>query len=118
MYFRGEYTLLPVIKDWIQEGTTIVSDFWKVNSCSSLQGYEHLRVNYGLSYKDPEKVSQANYIIPSSNVINSYMLQPKQQKVHIPSYLAFYLFQKRCHELHLDTMDEFFRLISHLYDPK
>ena len=35
-------TLLAVIRDYIEEGTTIISDSWKVYNCLDKEGYHHI----------------------------------------------------------------------------
>ena len=45
-------TLLPIIKDWILPGTTIMSDFWKSYDCLAYEGFTHLRVNHSIEFVD------------------------------------------------------------------
>ena len=42
---RNEATLLPIIKDWIEPGTLIVSDCWKSYHNLDKHGYSHQTVN-------------------------------------------------------------------------
>ena len=48
-----ENKLLPIIKDWIAPGTTIMSDYWKAYNCLEREGYVHLKVNHKITFKDP-----------------------------------------------------------------
>ena len=43
---RSEATLLPIIKDWIEPGTLIVSDCWKSYHNLDKHGYSHQTVNH------------------------------------------------------------------------
>ena len=42
---RSEATLLPIIKQWIEPGTVIVSDCWKSYRNLEKNGYFHQTVN-------------------------------------------------------------------------
>ena len=42
-------TLLQVIKDYIESGTTIISDCWKAYQCLTSEGYKHLTVNHSIN---------------------------------------------------------------------
>lgn len=41
---RGKDVLLPIIKEWIKKGTTIISDCWKAYNCLEDEGYKHVKV--------------------------------------------------------------------------
>ena len=43
---RSEATLLPIIQDWIEPGTLIVSDCWKSYHNLDKYGYSHQTVNH------------------------------------------------------------------------
>ena len=47
---RDEQTLLPIIKEWIEPGTIIVSDCWKAYSKLETHGYEHRTVNHSREF--------------------------------------------------------------------
>lgn len=47
---RDEDTLLPIIQDWIEPGTIIVSDCWKAYSKLEAHGYEHRTVNHSVEF--------------------------------------------------------------------
>ncbi|KAK9694844.1 ISXO2-like transposase domain [Popillia japonica] len=59
---RGTNTLLPIIKQWIKPGTTIISDCWKAYDVLHQEGYEHLKVNHSITFKDPETGAHTNSI--------------------------------------------------------
>lgn len=59
---RDTNTLLPIIQKWILTGTTIISDFWKSYDCLSKHGFEHLKVNHSINFKDPETGAHTNSI--------------------------------------------------------
>ena len=47
-------TLVPLIKEQIAHGTTIISDCWKSYDCLNEEDFEHLTVNHSLNFVDPE----------------------------------------------------------------
>ena len=47
---RTEATLLPIIKQWIEPGTLIISDCWKSYSNLSKHGYQHETVNHSKEF--------------------------------------------------------------------
>jgi hypothetical protein len=108
--------LLQIIQHWIKPGTTIVSDFWKAYNCLSREGYDHLRVNHSLHFKDPETGAHSNSI-ESSRAAKVITSSSSRRKAHIPGNLARYMFNKRCTSQKLDRTLEFFRLAGQLYDP-
>ncbi|XP_064084126.1 uncharacterized protein LOC135199936 [Macrobrachium nipponense] len=50
---RSAETLLPIIQQFFEPGTTIVSDCWKAYNCLQELGYQHLQVNHSLNFVDP-----------------------------------------------------------------
>lgn len=51
---RSEKTLLKHIQEWIEPGTTIVSDCWKAYSNLAKYGYIHKTVNHSIEFVSPE----------------------------------------------------------------
>lgn len=50
---RSRNTLLPIIKEYVKDGTTIYSDCWKAYNCLDDDGFIHASVNHSLHFKDP-----------------------------------------------------------------
>ncbi len=109
--------MIPIIKDWIFPGTTIISDSW--NSYDSLgdEGYEHLKVNHSITFKDAETGACTNSIESSWRHAKVVMPQYHRKKDIFPSHLAKYIFMKRCRTLDLDPTVEFLRMAGQVYDP-
>ena len=45
-YKRDSATLIPIIKKYIREGSTIMTDCWKAYDCLKNEGYVHQTVNH------------------------------------------------------------------------
>jgi transposase-like protein len=59
---RAADTLLAVIRDWLEPGTTVISDCWGAyNNLGSL-GYEHRTVNHSIWFKNPISGAHTNTI--------------------------------------------------------
>ena len=59
---RNAETLLQVIKDYIESGTTIISDCWKAYQYLTSEGYTHLTVNHSINFVDPDTGAHTNTI--------------------------------------------------------
>lgn len=116
-YFRAADILLPIIQEWIEPGTTIISDFWKAYNCLGNNGYQHLKVNHSLNFKDFETGAHTNAIESSWRAAKAIISTSGRKKTNIPGNLARYMFYKRCGELELNRTEEFFRLAGKLYNP-
>ena len=108
---------MPLIRKWILPGTTIISDCWRAYFGLDEQGFEHLRVNHSLHFKDPETEAHTNSIESSWRAAKAVTTASGRKKAHIPGNLAKYMFYKRCKELGLDRTTEFYRLAGELYNP-
>ena len=47
---RSEATLLPIIQQWIEHGTLIISDCWKSYVNLEKHGYKHATVNHSVEF--------------------------------------------------------------------
>jgi hypothetical protein len=55
-------TLIRIIKDWILPGTTIIFDCWDSYDSLDEDGYQHLKVNHSITFKDSETGAGTNSI--------------------------------------------------------
>lgn len=88
-------------------GTTVISDCWKAYDCLRDEGYEHLKVNHNLHFKDPTSGAHSNSIESSWRAAKTSFSSSRRIKAHIPGNLARYMFEKRCDQLGLDRAVEF-----------
>ena len=89
---RTEATLVSHIQEWVEQGTTIVSDCWKGYVNLGKYGYEHKTVNHSVEFVSPEGYD--------TNKIEGHCRQTKvslpthgRKKEHYSSYLAEFLWR-------------------------
>ncbi|GFS60102.1 mitotic-spindle organizing protein 2A [Trichonephila clavipes] len=116
---RTKEELLSVIKEWVVPGSVIISDCWKAYDCLSHEGYQHLRVNHSLTFKDHETGAHANSIEGTWSAIKRSL---RNHAAHVEGefdhYLAEYMWRcRRGHSLDDDVFREFLRAITTLYPP-
>lgn len=114
---RDSATLLPIIRDWILPGSTIISDCWKAYDCLNDYGYEHLQVNHSLNYKDPETGAHTNSIEGSWAQAKKGIPSGGRRKYFMAGYLARFMFLRMCKAKGLDPFIEFCRSAGRLYNP-
>lgn len=115
---RDKETLLPIIKNWILPGTTIMSDCWKAYDCLTDEGYMHQKVNHSIEFVDSQSGACTNRIEASWNAAKRTIEASGRRKQFYHGYLSKYMFQKRCQLQKLDQFKEFMKAAGKLYDPK
>ena len=85
---RNAETLLEVIKEYIHEGTTIISDCWKAYNCLDNEGYSHLTVNHSVNFVDPDTRAHTNNIERVWRDAKSLVPKYGQRKYFFVGYLA------------------------------
>ncbi|GFT22727.1 mitotic-spindle organizing protein 2A [Trichonephila clavipes] len=87
---------LSVIKEWVVPGSVIISDCWRAYNCLSHEGYQHLRVNHSLTFKDPETGTHTNSIEGTWSAIKRSL---RNHAAHVEGqfdhYLAEYMWRRR-----------------------
>ncbi|KAG5679537.1 hypothetical protein PVAND_009097 [Polypedilum vanderplanki] len=113
---RDRDTLIPIIQKYVLPGSTIISDFWKSYDTLNDLGYQHLKVNHSITFKDPETGANTNRIESTWRAAKASYSSSGRRKSFYASYLAKYIFMKKCRSLELDPFLEFLRLAGKLYD--
>ncbi|XP_042222127.1 uncharacterized protein LOC121866481 isoform X1 [Homarus americanus] len=91
---RSEETLIEVIKDWILEGTTIVSDRQSSFRNISLEGYFHQTGDNPQNSKDSESSTNTNNIKRLWRDVRNEIPKFGVREEHFESYLAKVFFRK------------------------
>ena len=90
---RTSATLLEIIHNYIEPGTTIISDCWKAYDCLSKEGYQHLKVNHSLNFVDPHTGAHTNRIERHWRDTKNLVPKYGRRKAHFVGYLAVAYFK-------------------------
>ncbi|KAF8777106.1 putative transposase-like protein like [Argiope bruennichi] len=93
---RTSETLISVLKEWVLQGSTVMSDCWKAYDCLSSEAFVHLAVNHSLTFKDPDTGAHTNSIEGTWGICKLYFRETRKVKDGTDGYLAEYIW-RRCH---------------------
>jgi len=113
---RDTETLLAIIKEWIEPGTTIISDCWKAYNCLSSEGYRHLTVNHSLNFVDADTGAHTQNIESNWRAAKAAVPKFGNRRHFFPGYLARYLFIRRFPN-NGQRFHEFLLAAGQLYNP-
>ena len=108
---RTADTLMTIIREWIEPGTTVISDGWAAYRDLDSHGYTHHTVNHSIQFVNPE------------NGANTYRIEGTWQKVKVflgiynhgedyQYHPAHYMFLARCKARGLSPYIEFLNLVA------
>ena len=93
---RSAATLLPIIRDSILPGTTVMSDLWRAYGGINAMGFNHFTVNHSINFIDP--ITGAH----TQNIENSWKLAKKRNKKQngthramLDSYLCEWMWRQK-----------------------
>jgi transposase-like protein len=92
---REKNTLLPIIKQFIKPGTTIISDCWSSYQCLNKEEYEHFTVNHSVTFKDPETGAHTNTIEGTWFHVKRSLPTHGTRKHLLASYFAEFIWRKK-----------------------
>ena len=105
---RKAKTLLPIIRNWIHEGSIIHSDCWKSYNSLSRNGYTHVTVNHSKQFVNPSSAACTNRIECEWRHAKASLPSYGVKKGHHDGYLARFLWHRR-----FTDCDKFLKLIEH-----
>ena len=111
---RNKDTLLTIIKERIQPGTTIISDCWRAYECLEDEGYQHLKVNHSVNFVDPVSKAHTNTIERRWRDTKNLVPKYGRRKEHFVGYLATSYF-KLAHKHTPSRLHVFLEAAAHLY---
>ncbi|GFT94483.1 DDE_Tnp_IS1595 domain-containing protein [Trichonephila clavipes] len=112
---RNQRTLMEIIMEWIEPGTTIISDCWKAYNHDVLttEGFNHLTVYHSMNFVDPDTDAHTNTIESTWRCAKSRFPQYNRQN-DASFYLAMYMFEKSCRAKNVDMFNVFVEIIREI----
>lgn len=114
---RTEDTLIKIIKENINDGTTIMSDCWRSYEGLNNEGFTHLTVNHSINFVDPDTKAHTQNIERLWRDLKDDLPKYGRSKEHFLGYLAEFLFKKKFSN-NADRIHEFFMAMGKLYNPE
>ena len=113
---RSAATLIPIIKENILPGTTVISDCWRAYNTVGSEGYQHLTVNHSLHFVDPDGVHtntiESQWRVLKRNVLPRNGTRHELLDQYFSVYCCFNRYIKHCET---DPFLEFLDLIKRVY---
>ena len=91
---RTADTLVAIIRDWIEPGTTVVSDCWGAYRNLELQGFTHRTVNHSIHFVDPDTGAHMKTIESTWRAVEVFLGQYNRGEDY-EYHLAQYMFMAR-----------------------
>lgn len=112
---RNEETLLPLIKQYIKPGTTIMSDKWAAYNKLGEMGYKHLTVNHSKHFKDPRTGACTNLIEGLWRHVKNRLPAYRRSKKDYLGYLAKYMFIVNVRRQNKELLPAFLTHVSEMH---
>jgi transposase-like protein len=108
---RTADTLMAVIVEWIEPGTTVIRDCWGAYRDLETQGYTHRTVNHSIEFVDQRNGAHTNTIESTWRHVNAY-LNPYNRKGDYIYHLAHYMFVAKCRAEKVRPFTKFLHLVA------
>jgi hypothetical protein len=102
---------MAIIRTWIEQGTTVISDCWGAYRDIGSQGYKHRTVNHSINFVDPLTGAHTNTIQSTLHRVKVF-LGPYNRGVDYHYHLAHYMFELRCRAQGMPTFTQFLHLVT------
>jgi hypothetical protein len=104
-------TLMNVISDWIEHGTTLISDCCAEYRDIGSLVYTHRAVNHSISFVSPDTADQTNHIECTWRHVKAF-LWPYHPREDYEFHLIHYMFAARCKAQEVPQFTQFFAIIA------
>jgi transposase-like protein len=108
---RTADTLMTIIRDWIEPGTTVISDSWAAYRDLGSQGYTHRTVNRSIQFVNAETGDHTNTIRSTWRSVKVFLGQYNREEDY-EYHLAHYMFAARCKARGVPPYLQFLHLIA------
>ncbi|XP_066946384.1 uncharacterized protein [Macrobrachium rosenbergii] len=109
-------TLLHIVKEKIEPGTTVLSDCWKAYDCMSSAEFKHLKVSRTLNFKDVESGALTNATKRKLQNTKSLALWIRKRRLNLVGHLATSYFKRHVTDS-TRRLHVFLHAASQLYPP-
>jgi len=108
---RTADTLVAIIRDWIEPGTTVISDSWAAYRNLESEGYTHRTVNHSIQFVDPDTGAHTNTIESKWRAVKVFLGQYNRGEDY-EYHLAQYMFAARCKAQNISPFLQFLHLVA------
>jgi len=110
---RTADTLMTIIRDRIEPGTTVISDSWAAYRDLGSQGYRHRTVNHSIQFVDPHTGDHTNTIESTWRRVKVFLGQYNRGEDY-EYHLAHYLFAAKCRIRGVPPYLQFLNLVANI----
>jgi hypothetical protein len=108
---RTADTLVAIIRDWIEPGTTVISDCWGAYHDRPSHGYTHRTVDHSIHFVDPSTGAHTNTKECTWHHVQVF-LGPYNRGQNYHLQLAHYMFLARCRAEGIPPFLQFLHLVA------
>jgi hypothetical protein len=105
---------MAIIRDWIEPGTTVISNCWGAYRDIGSQDYMHRTVNHSIHFLDPNTGAHTNNIESTWRRVKVFLGQYNRGDDY-EFHLDHYMFQARCKARGVPPFLEFLHLVANIY---
>jgi len=110
---RTADTLMTIIRDWIEPGTTVISDSWAAYRNLGTQGYTHRTVNHSMQFVNPHTGAHTNTILGTWRSVKAFLGQYNRGEDY-ELHLAHYMFAARCKAKRIPPYLQFLHVVANI----
>jgi hypothetical protein len=102
---------MAIVRDWIEPGTTVISDCWGVYRDFGSQGYTHRTINHSINFVDPHTGAHTNTTESTWRSVKFFLGQYNRGN-DFEYHLAHYLFAARCRAQGVQPFVKFLHIVA------
>jgi len=102
---------MAVLRDWIEPGTTVISDCWTAYRDIETHNYTHKIVNHTIGFVYVHTVAHTNTIESTWRHVKAF-LNPYNLMGHNIYHLAHYMFAAGCRSQNADHFTKFIGIVA------
>ena len=110
---RTADTLMTIIHDWIEPGTTVISDSWAAYRDFGSHGYTHHTVKHSIQFVNSDNGDHTNTIESTWRSVKTFLGQYNRGEDY-EYHLAHYLFAARCKARGVSPYIQFIHLVANI----